>query len=74
MCDWGNEVVLDVPIRGDLSITEEDRWGRKPIDECIAPLVDALNKAGVFTVTSCCGHGKLPGEIWLWDGRKLIIE
>lgn len=43
------------------------------IDSCIAPIVQALNDAGIKTVASCCGHGKRPGNIALEDGRELII-
>ena len=43
------------------------------IDACIAPLVTALNLAGMTTTASCCGHGLIPGTIGLTDGRVLII-
>lgn len=43
------------------------------IDECLKPLIEALNNAGVKTIASCCGHGKQPGNIALADGRELII-
>lgn len=42
-------------------------------DPCIAPLVKALNEAGIETVASCCGHTHRPGVISLRDGRELII-
>lgn len=42
-------------------------------DPCIAPLVEALNEAGISTVASCCGHGERPGKIALADGRELFI-
>lgn len=42
-------------------------------DPCIAPLVTALNVAGIATVASCCGHGCRPGHIMLADGRELVI-
>ena len=44
------------------------------IDQCIAGIVLALNGGGVYTIASCCGHGKGPGDIMLADGRKLIID
>jgi hypothetical protein len=34
------------------------------IDPCIRELVDCLNRHGVRTIVSCCGHGG-PGEILL---------
>ena len=43
------------------------------IDHCIHHLVAALNAAGIRTVASCCGHGKMPGRIDLEDGRILAI-
>jgi hypothetical protein len=42
-------------------------------DPCIAPIVAALNDAGIKTVWSCCGHGRRPGVIGLIDGRELLI-
>lgn len=74
MCDYGNQIILHVPIRGDLSYTGEDRWDDKAIDSCIAPIVKALNDAEVFTLASCCGHGKGGGSIILWDDRELVLR
>ena len=73
MCDWGTCVDLNVPISRELSRDGNSRWDKKSIDQCLAPLVDALNKAGIYTASSCCGHGKEFGHIWLQDGRVLII-
>lgn len=43
------------------------------IDRCIAPIVKALNKAGIRTITSCCGHSLTNnGYIELQD-RLLIV-
>ena len=44
------------------------------IDFCIHHIVAALNAGGVRTVASCCGHGKMKGNIILEDGRVLIIQ
>ena len=44
------------------------------VDFCIAPFVVALNTAGLQTAASCCGHGKMPGNILLEDGTSIIIE
>ena len=73
MCEWGTETVLRVWIPASLSHTGEGRFDAKGIDSCIAPIVRALNDAGVVTVASCCGHGKQPGNIALADGREIII-
>lgn len=44
------------------------------VDWCIHHIVAALNAAGVETTMSCCGHGKVDGQIRLKDGRELIIK
>lgn len=44
------------------------------VDPCIADLVCALNRAGLHTVASCCGHGKIPGRISLRDGREIWVN
>lgn len=43
------------------------------VDPCIADIVEALNRGGVPTSNSCCGHGKAPGGIALSDGRWLVV-
>lgn len=73
MCKWGDSIPLNVWIPANLSRTGEARWDVKDVDSCIAPIVRALNGAGVVTVASCCGHGKRPGNIALADGREIII-
>lgn len=73
MCAWGDDVLLQVLIPAHLSHTGEARWDVKGIDRCIAPLVKALNDAGIYTANSCCGHGKADGTIHLHDGRILRI-
>ena len=52
---------------------EPHHWHFQDIDRCIAPLVNALNKADIYTASCCCGHGEELGHIWLRDGRALII-
>ena len=44
------------------------------IDYCIHQIVAALNAGGIRTVGSCCGHGKIKGNILLEDGRVLTIQ
>ena len=61
MCKWGNEISLEY---GDKKFS---------VDKCIASLVIALNKDGIKTLASCCGHFKHHGNIALSDGRELII-
>ncbi len=43
------------------------------VDSCIAELISALNKAGIYTEASCCGHGIRPITVALTHGRWLII-
>lgn len=43
------------------------------VDLCIAQIVAALNRDGMRTLASCCGHDRVPGSIVLADGRELII-
>jgi len=62
MCKWGDTVRVRLHDRTVL------------IDHCIAPIIDALNAAGIPTVASCCGHGKGMGNIALADGRELAIS
>jgi hypothetical protein len=73
MCKWGTDILLLVPIPAELSYSGEFRWDYKGIDSCIAPIVQALNDAGIYTAQSCCGHGKGNGEILLHDGRIITI-
>lgn len=73
MCKHGTDVPLEVTIPAHLSHTGETRKDVKGIDACIAPIVAALNAAGIETWQSCCGHGKGTGQINLADGRTLVI-
>jgi hypothetical protein len=74
MCKFGDDVILLVPIPKELSYTSSFRWDWKGIDKCIAPIIKALNDSGIYTSSSCCGHGKDDGIITLHDGRTLIIK
>lgn len=73
MCKWGDEVLMEVTIPARLSYTGKERQKVVGIDRCIAPIVRALNDAGMTTIASCCGHGKQPGSIALEDGREIRI-
>ncbi len=44
------------------------------IDYCISQIVAALNAGGIETIASCCGHGKIDGDIILVDGRERVIR
>jgi len=62
MCEHGNTKTLII----------NDRL--VDIDSCILPLVKMFNKNGYETIASCCGHGKIPGNIALADGRFIDIH
>ena len=75
MCKWGNTILCEVTIPASNSYTGKDRKDMKPIDSCIASIIEALNISGIRTDASCCGHNKEVGWIVLHDGRKLnVIE
>ncbi len=44
------------------------------IDWCIHQIVAALNAAGIYTRSCCCGHGTQDGFIELENGRVLAIK
>lgn len=71
MCKWGTHTNVHCP--AGFNGSNKSRT-TVPVDSCIAPLVDALNRAGIHTLDSCCGHGKGPGSIRLMDGRELIVH
>lgn len=73
MCKWGTTVAIPLVVQADQSSTGKAKFKMVGVDACIAPIVKALNDAGVPTVASCCGHGKTVGNIALTDGRELII-
>ena len=68
MCDWGSEAIVDLCAPMDVS-------GRTQIavDQCLAPLVQALNDYGVHTVGCCCGHGKSEGSV-LYEQSGTVYE
>jgi len=74
MCKHGDVVILRVPISDLMSHTGSHRWAYKDVDRCIAPIVQALNDAGIYTSGACCGHGENLGSILLRDGREVIVK
>jgi len=74
MCEYGTTQLVRVRIPSDLSCSGRAKWKRMSIDACIAPIVSALQIAGINMRGSCCGHGKQNGEIELEDGRKLLVR
>ena len=53
MCEWGNDTFVRV-------IKPSEPHGRTGIkvDACLAQLIEILNRYGIETMASCCGHGK----------------
>ena len=74
MCNWGTTTELEITIPAHLSHTGKPYRKVMGIDACIAPIVEALNKAGIETIGSCCGHGKGPGGITLADKREIAVK
>lgn len=72
MCKSQAPVRIKIP--EDLSHTGKARMKTTLIDSCIAPIVNALQLAGIDMRASCCGHGKTNGRIDLQDGRILEIK
>ena len=74
MCKWGTHTKVKVKIPADLSSTGKIKWKEMNIDSCIAPIVEALQKAGIDMRGSCCGHRNMNGFIDLQNGRSLVIK
>ena len=73
MCMYGKVKYVRVKIPADLSCTGREKWRDVQIDSCIAPIVRALQDAGIDMRGSCCGHGRGIGDIQLQDGRRLLV-
>jgi len=74
MCKWNTSKRVLVTVPSYLSYTGKERRKYALIDSCIADLVKALNRNGIKTIASCCGHGKGQGRIDLADKRILFIQ
>ncbi len=74
MCKWGDEIMCLVPIHPDDSHTGKFRWAVKPIDACLAEIVNKLNDEGKYTRSCCCGHGKAKSTIILHDGTIIEVQ
>ena len=73
MCINGETVSVNVKIPADLSAEGVSIWKYKKIDKCIADLTQALQAGGIDMRGCCCGHGQTFGDIYLQDGRALLI-
>jgi len=67
-------ILMELIMNAELSHTGEEQLKKVPIDQCIADIVKALNDGGIKTKACCCGHGEVPGNIILADGRWLDIK
>lgn len=74
MCRQGNTTKIKLKIPADLSHTGHEYWKVVAIDSCIASIVGSLQDGGIDMRGSCCGHGKMDGDIHLQDGRVLVIK
>jgi hypothetical protein len=63
------------PREAAMVTTHRDQNGTPTVwcDPCLEPLIRALNDGGLPTIASCCGHGLLPGNVILKDGRCLLL-
>lgn len=66
-------MVMPLEIPADCSHSGKAYIKNVGVDACLAPIIKALNDAGVKTVACCCGHGKSLGSIHLADKRVLLI-
>lgn len=71
MCEHDGTFRSQTTVR--LAHPRSDGAATAGVDPCIAPIVQALNDAGIQTLASCCGHGHRPGSIILEDGREILI-
>jgi len=71
MCQWGTltTVKLCKPQKNSIGAL----FDTVTVDSCIAPIIQALNNAGIETIASCCGHKRRIGNIVLGDNRELFI-
>jgi len=70
MCKWGTVTKVKF-CKPKTKIKTRKMEGY--VDSCIAPIVQALNNAGIRTLASCCGHGHIPGNIILEVNDKALI-
>jgi len=73
MCEWGNVETMEIVASSEYAADGEVHKKTIDVDSCIAPIVRALNEAGIKTIASCCGHGERVGIITLERGRNLLV-
>lgn len=72
MCEWGTTVVVATPAW---------LWDRRAIpengihiDSCIADVVTALWDRDIYTLSSCCGHGKMRPSLVLDNASDIPLH
>jgi len=61
MCKYGS----DSPVK----LNDRSFWGGKKtvrVDSCIAPVIQAIQDAGLRTSSCCCGHGR-GASLIVWE-------
>jgi hypothetical protein len=69
MCKWGTSKIVKLCKSMPFSKRTEVK-----VDSCIADTVQFLNRAGIVTIGSCCGHFGADSIIDLENGNKIIIQ
>ena len=67
MCAWG----INRPVTLAYQMLVSGRT-EVDVDACLAPLIQALNDAGVQTVGCCCGHGRGQGSVLIQQDARII--
>lgn len=73
VCPCSETVDVECEIPAGLSHTGARRKKVCAIDRCLAPLILALQAAGIGTEGCCCGHGKYDGTVCFENGIRLIV-
>ena len=60
--------------RNSARITVAAYNGEIKVDKCMYYLIDFLWHKDIDTRASCCGHGKYPMTIVIWDGADGYFE
>lgn len=70
----GAQSVVASEIMADWKTVRFDPTYEEKLDPEIIPLCDALNAAGIVTLTSCCGHGYAWPHVWFEHSTDERIE
>ena len=70
---YDNTVVMKMPF-SNFDCLGKPKSSLVTIDICIATEIASLWKLGVKTINSCCGHGKICGNVVVADGSISLIK